>query len=555
MRSRKNLTIEGRVVVFHDLVEGGLVAVGDELRLTYHQQEMLARVTLDGQILTSEGAVFDNPSNAAAAVMGVESVNGWIKWKNGAGETLADLRLQLPNLDNQSESAGSSPPISSRVSRGGQTSAGYAETRKQTKLKINGRQVLFGDLVDHGLLADGDILALSYKNQTHSAVVTATRKLQLDDGREFANPSNAAAAAMQVDAINGWKKWETSTGKTIADLRLQLPGINESGPSEHAAALVPNHKASIEAPKSSSPRTQTKEPEFGLVPLLALGSAFRNRQELRDAGVHRPLQAGIDGNKNGAYSIVVSGGYVDDHDEGDVIIYTGHGGNDPQSKRQIKDQEWTRGNAALRLNEELGLPVRVTRGHKGDKRFSPSTGYRYDGVFLVESSWDEIGIDGFRICRFRLVGETHHSPHQFSSASPKAKPAPYVPMHAASALVETQVEPTTAEPFESPLSQTGPGQDWVLELLSTTRFVEATAHPSQRWLAKVEALLSFIDANGGQLSHQELADTLEIPQPRLRGLVATISRAINLDGYPVIQDDGERITLDRHMATTQFGLS
>jgi hypothetical protein len=31
---------------------------------------------------------------------------------------------------------------------------------------------------------------------------------------------------------------------------------------------------------------------------------------------------------NGAESIVVSGGYKDDNDFGDVIVYTGHGGQD-----------------------------------------------------------------------------------------------------------------------------------------------------------------------------------------------------------------------------------
>jgi putative restriction endonuclease len=34
---------------------------------------------------------------------------------------------------------------------------------------------------------------------------------------------------------------------------------------------------------------------------------------------------------------VLSGGYVDDNDEGDVIIYTGQGGRDPATGRQIKD--------------------------------------------------------------------------------------------------------------------------------------------------------------------------------------------------------------------------
>ena len=41
---------------------------------------------------------------------------------------------------------------------------------------------------------------------------------------------------------------------------------------------------------------------------------------------------------DGADSIVVSGGYEDDEDDGDTIIYTGHGGNDANSKKQIADQ-------------------------------------------------------------------------------------------------------------------------------------------------------------------------------------------------------------------------
>ena len=42
--------------------------------------------------------------------------------------------------------------------------------------------------------------------------------------------------------------------------------------------------------------------------------------------------AGISGaERDGADSIVVSGGYEDDEDYGNVIVYTGAGGNDPSS--------------------------------------------------------------------------------------------------------------------------------------------------------------------------------------------------------------------------------
>jgi putative restriction endonuclease len=57
------------------------------------------------------------------------------------------------------------------------------------------------------------------------------------------------------------------------------------------------------------------------------GKAFATRRELYESGVHRALQAGIVGDAStGAESIVLSGGYVDDEDLGNEIIYTGDGG-------------------------------------------------------------------------------------------------------------------------------------------------------------------------------------------------------------------------------------
>jgi putative restriction endonuclease len=119
---------------------------------------------------------------------------------------------------------------------------------------------------------------------------------------------------------------------------------------------------------------------FGDLPGQPEGSAYASRREAHDAGVHRPTQVGISGAAaEGADSIVVSGGYEDDQDFGDTIVYTGHGGNDPNTGAQVADQELVRGNAALAFNREQGLPVRVIRGATGDPTFSPPSGYRYDG--------------------------------------------------------------------------------------------------------------------------------------------------------------------------------
>ncbi len=144
---------------------------------------------------------------------------------------------------------------------------------------------------------------------------------------------------------------------------------------------------------------------FGHVPGYPEGSLFENRAELRASGVHTPIQAGISGSQTeGADSIVLSGGYEDDADYDDMIIYTGHGGRDQASGRQTHDQPFTRGNRALALNRQNGLPVRVIRGSGHNSPYSPSSGYSYDGLYAVEDFWHEVGRSGFRIWRFRLVG-------------------------------------------------------------------------------------------------------------------------------------------------------
>ncbi|MCX4828254.1 HNH endonuclease [Streptomyces sp. NBC_01016] len=142
---------------------------------------------------------------------------------------------------------------------------------------------------------------------------------------------------------------------------------------------------------------------FGEVPNTHVGQEFSNRRRAHEAGVHRPTQGGICGTKrNGAESIVVSGGYKDDEDYGNVIIYTGHGGQD-SSKNQVSDQTLEdSGNAALVTSYLNGLPVRVLRGAHARSQWAPAEGYRYDGLFRVASYGSKLGIDGFRIWQFRM---------------------------------------------------------------------------------------------------------------------------------------------------------
>lgn len=133
---------------------------------------------------------------------------------------------------------------------------------------------------------------------------------------------------------------------------------------------------------------------YGDNKLHAIGSLFANRRALREAGLHRTLEAGIDYGPGGpAASIVLSGVYPDD-DQGDVVIYTGQGGLERGTNRVVSDQPLSRGNAAIIRNWRLGIPVRVIR--------RTPAGFRYDGLYSVERYFRERFMDGFIRWRYEL---------------------------------------------------------------------------------------------------------------------------------------------------------
>ena len=143
---------------------------------------------------------------------------------------------------------------------------------------------------------------------------------------------------------------------------------------------------------------------FGEIEGHPEGAVFESREALSKAGVHRPTMGGISGTaEEGADSIVLSGGYEDDLDYGDEIVYTGHGGRDSKTGLQIANQEFVRGNAGLARNKTSGLPVRVIRGFQLDSPFAPEQGYRYDGLYGVNRFWEETGKSGFKVWRYQLV--------------------------------------------------------------------------------------------------------------------------------------------------------
>ena len=158
---------------------------------------------------------------------------------------------------------------------------------------------------------------------------------------------------------------------------------------------------------------------IGKLPGVQEGSIWPDKKKMHEIGLHKNIWGGIVGKADvGAESIALSGGYIDDEDYGNELIYTGSGGRDDKTGRQVADQEFSRQNKSLVTSCNNGTPVRVIRGSNHKSNYSPSVGYRYDGLFSVESYWKEKGVDGFKICRYRLTKIEANNTTEVESDSP-----------------------------------------------------------------------------------------------------------------------------------------
>ena len=134
---------------------------------------------------------------------------------------------------------------------------------------------------------------------------------------------------------------------------------------------------------------------------IEVGTTWLFRMQVSEAGIHLPPVGGIAGTeKEGCQSLVISGGYEDDNDEGEEFTYTGSGGRDLSGNKrtagQSFDQTLTKFNAAIAMNCHVkfdpknggdagkdwkkGKEIRVVRGKGKNKKhinnFAPSEGYR-----------------------------------------------------------------------------------------------------------------------------------------------------------------------------------
>ncbi|CAO1618019.1 unnamed protein product [Parajaminaea phylloscopi] len=247
--------------------------------------------------------------------------------------------------------------------------------------------------------------ALAEASRRRTTASRSNSFIVLDDDNDDEAEERAATAAEYAERC--FRDYVLPQSRTAARGAGSDNEVQGTSRTPYANALV--RRAFIPLQRRHSPQT------FGTIPGTNVGDWFALRAGASLTAIHAPLVAGISGSaERGCFSICLSGGYPDDIDTGDTVIFSGSGGRDlkgtpsnPKNLRtapQIRDQTFDDNhfNASLQRSQITGKPVRVLRGFKGKRPFAPPMGYIYSGLYKVTEAWSEVGCTGFLVCRFRL---------------------------------------------------------------------------------------------------------------------------------------------------------
>mmetsp|Transcript_13344 Transcript_13344/g.34261 ORF Transcript_13344/g.34261 Transcript_13344/m.34261 type:complete len:590 (-) Transcript_13344:617-2386(-) len=221
------------------------------------------------------------------------------------------------------------------------------------------------------------------------------------------------------------KRRKTTEGHDVATPALSRPAAQAPVTEEEGADALKSRMAVYNQLKQRCIDAKTAKPDmvackemyeqglmppmnYGLVLGAPPGSEFKEKGELEVARLHNGIMRGIGWPKDleverkGAYSIVMSGAYHDDKDDGDEFTYTGMG-------LGSSDQEYKSGNLALKYNISSGEPVRVirrveTKGTDERGRAKKNVSYVYEGLYNVMETWlaDSVDKSGRKVILFRM---------------------------------------------------------------------------------------------------------------------------------------------------------
>lgn len=198
-----------------------------------------------------------------------------------------------------------------------------------------------------------------------------------------------------------------------ASLGIRRPSVTEGGPPAdhpiwgvdgimHGAVLVTEGRKrsyDIDNRYRDEMRSAKVYGHNGLTP----GQWFPRMVIAQFKGAHSGGIRGIAGDaERGAFSVVVSGQYEEDLDEGDVLYYSAEAADKNENPLEV-----IRRSTNDSLVESCGnrQPVRVLRSaSKGERErhYSPACGIRYDGLYTVVAVQDRTNAKGGLYQRFKL---------------------------------------------------------------------------------------------------------------------------------------------------------
>jgi PglZ domain len=108
------------------------------------------------------------------------------------------------------------------------------------------------------------------------------------------------------------------------------------------------------------------------------------------------------------------------------------------------------------------------------------------------------------------------------------------------------------------LFEVGPagGASWIDQLLETDVMRDRLARARRGAMPaeQLAVLLRLLDSRAGTATRAAVARALDIPDARLGSQIAAAQRVVNIDGYDVLEIDGDTVRLNAELLKTQAGL-
>ncbi|RWR86777.1 SET domain-containing protein [Cinnamomum micranthum f. kanehirae] len=336
-----------------------------------------------------------------------KSEGGVIKETEGEGEFLSGKLVVLSKIAGEEEKEGE--PVVGYIQRS-------VPNEKNNKSFKRNTDSLEGKIATR---KSTRISKSSFRHKNNAFFKDEEDSLPHGDGEKRVAPCQELSLTLIPFGPNPSGKSDDPRRKVRETLRLfqamcrKLLREEEANPDLRARTSGRIDLTAVKLLKKENLCVNTGMPILGAVPGVEVGDEFHFRVELAIIGLHRPYQSGIDYMKQNkivlATSVVASGGYEDDMDGSDVLIYSGQGGKPAGVDKQAEDQKLERGNLALKNSIDAETPVRVIHGFKElrgsdtqDVKGKKIITYTYNGLYLVENYWQERGDHGRFIFKFQM---------------------------------------------------------------------------------------------------------------------------------------------------------